>query len=213
MKTPILHYVYDALCGWCYGFSPVIQALHARHGARITVEVHAGGMVLGDRVGPIGEVAPYIRWAYKEVEARTGVTFGKAFLEGTLAEGTATFTSLPPARALAVVKADRPELAVAYAAGLQHGIYHDGQLPEEASWYADLAESLGMDRQAFARALADDASLRGAKADMAFAQRMGVQGFPTVFLEQDGSYALLARGYVPLETLEQALLHHTKQEP
>ncbi|MFW5658939.1 MAG: hypothetical protein ACOCZ8_03040, partial [Bacteroidota bacterium] len=36
-------YVYDALCGWCYGFSPNIQQLHDEFGDRVDFEVVSGG--------------------------------------------------------------------------------------------------------------------------------------------------------------------------
>jgi len=43
------------------------------------------------------------------------------------------------------------------------------------------------------------------RAEFQRAGAMGVTGFPTLFLEQDGEYTVLARGYVPLERLEAAL--------
>ncbi len=46
-STMKLIYVYDALCGWCYGFSPVITDFSARHASEFAVEVVSGGMVLG----------------------------------------------------------------------------------------------------------------------------------------------------------------------
>ena len=60
---PTFFYVYDALCGWCYGFSPVMQNVAAKYDDRLNFEVISGGMVTGPRVGPIGQVAPYIKSA------------------------------------------------------------------------------------------------------------------------------------------------------
>jgi len=115
-------YVYDALCGWCYGFSPVISKLHERHQEELEFEVLSGGMVTGERIGPIGEVAGYISQAYKDVERAAGVTFGEGFLKGILAEGSAIFTSIPPAVALTVFKQHQPKKAVPFAARLQKAI-------------------------------------------------------------------------------------------
>ena len=70
-------YVYDALCGWCYGFSPVIKQVFEKYQAQFDFEVISGGMILGERQGPIGEVAAYIKGAYKTVEDTTGVKFGE----------------------------------------------------------------------------------------------------------------------------------------
>ena len=99
-----LIYVYDALCGWCYGFSPVIDQFAKKYKNDLTFEVISGGMVTGGRIGSIGEVAGYISWAYKDVENATGIKFGNNFLNKTLKDGKAIFTSIPPAIAMSVFK-------------------------------------------------------------------------------------------------------------
>ena len=64
-KTKIL-YFYDALCGWCFGFSTVIERLKSEFGHEFDFEIVSGGLSLGKKSGPIGEVSPYIKGgAYK----------------------------------------------------------------------------------------------------------------------------------------------------
>lgn len=41
-------------------------------------------MVLGEREGPVGKVAPYIKQACRAVEEHSGVRFIRAFLEEVL---------------------------------------------------------------------------------------------------------------------------------
>jgi putative protein-disulfide isomerase len=41
----VLYYVYDPLCGWCYGFSPVINQLKESMQDEFTIEVISGVMV------------------------------------------------------------------------------------------------------------------------------------------------------------------------
>lgn len=45
-----LVYVYDALCPWCYAFTPVVDELRRHYGDRLDHEVLSGGMVRGDQV-------------------------------------------------------------------------------------------------------------------------------------------------------------------
>ncbi len=197
-----LIYVYDALCGWCYGFSPVIEAFAERHQAEFTVQVVSGGMVLGERIGPIGEVAPYISWAYKDVEKATGVTFGQHFLEHTLKEGSAIFTSEPAAKALAAFRQQLPKQSLAFAARLQKAIYYEGTPPLEWAAYGQMAAEFGLEANAFVAALSTPEIEEAAKQDFALANKLGVQGFPTVFLKKDNQLYKLGSGYMPLETLE-----------
>ena len=103
-KITIL-YFYDALCGWCYGFSPVIQKLHQQFEDHFEFQIISGGLRLGEGVSPIGEVAPYIKaGAYQTVEERCGVKFGEAFIKGPMEKGDMILNSEPPAIALAIVK-------------------------------------------------------------------------------------------------------------
>jgi putative protein-disulfide isomerase len=210
-STMKLIYVYDALCGWCYGFSPVITDFSARHASEFAVEVVSGGMVLGERIGPIGEVAPYISWAYKDVEKATGVQFGTAFLAHTLKEGSAIFTSEPAALAMAAFRTHLPQQSLAFAARLQKAIYSEGIPPLRWEAYGDMAAEFGLDARAFVQQLKNSETKRAAQADFLRSNQLGVQGFPTVFLERDGQLYQLSSGYVSLENLEQQYQTALKQ--
>src|SRR5580704_12530891 len=59
--TRAIYYCYDAYCGWCYGFSPVITRLFAEYRSTIAFEVLSGGMILPAAPQPIGVMAGYIR--------------------------------------------------------------------------------------------------------------------------------------------------------
>ncbi|MEL6442647.1 MAG: DsbA family protein [Bacteroidota bacterium] len=210
MSRPTLLYVYDALCGWCYGFGPVMQRVAETYADTFDFEVLSGGMVRGDRIGPIGEVAGYISHAYKQVEERSGVTFGDAFLNGTMAEGTALFTSIPPSRALTAFKATQPADAdgteqVAFAHALQRAVYYDGLPPAEPSTYAQVATDFGLDGDDFAAKLDDPEVAAQTEAEFALASRLGVQGFPNVFVTTGGQLFRVAPGYVPFEQLDATL--------
>lgn len=195
-------YVYDALCGWCYGFSPVMEQFYQDHRSDVSFEVISGGMITGSRIGPIGEVASYIRWAYKEVEQATGVTFGEGFLKGVLEEGTTVFTSVPLGIALSVFKQHRADEAVLFAGALQKAVYYDGLAPQDTAAYAPLAESFGLDGKDFVEQMRQPESQALAEADFRRSQQLGVSGFPTVFAETEGNYYRLASGFTRRADLE-----------
>lgn len=195
-------YVYDALCGWCYGFSPVMEQFFHNHRDKADFQVVSGGMITGPRIGPIGEVAAYIKQAYKDVERATGVTFGRGFVDGVLEQGTTVFTSVPLGIALSVFKTHKPEEAVLFAGALQKAVYYDGLAPRDTEAYGPLAEGFGLDGEAFVRQMRDPAFLEAAEADFQLSQRLGVGGFPTVFAKAGEQYHRLASGYTPLANLE-----------
>lgn len=201
---PKIIYCYDALCGWCYGFSPVMEKIHQQYQKDFQFEVVSGGMVTGERIGPVGEVAPYIKQAYKQVENTSGVKFGENFLR-ELEKGTAIFTSIPPAIAMSILKAEKPELAVPFAGSLQKMIYFDGKAPDDLDAYAELAVKFGFGKQDFLSKLKDEKYQLLAEHDFAQTARYGVRGFPMVIAEIDQQYYALANGYTSLEDMQERM--------
>lgn len=199
-------YVYDALCGWCYGFSSVINEFEEKYKDQVSFEVISGGMITGNRIGPIGEVAPYISWAYKDVEKATGIKFGEKFLNETLKDGKAIFTSIPLGVAMSVFKKLQPRKSIAFASALQKAIYFDGMEPENLNACGAIAQKFDIDPDSFVVAMRDTANLELAKIDFQKSKELGVTGFPTVFVEIDNTYHKLSSGYLSLKSLESNFL-------
>jgi putative protein-disulfide isomerase len=199
-------YVYDALCGWCYGFSPVISKFYYKHRNNFDFEVISGGMIIDNRIGPIGEVASYIKSAYKIVEKETGVTFGKEFLDKILSEGEAIFTSIPPAIALSVFKTLDSEYSLEYAVELQKAIYFHGIKPENLDAYGQIASKFGLDAKAFVLKMKDPMYKKYAEEEFKTATTLGVTGFPSVFVENEGVYYQIGNAYLPFHILEKNFL-------
>lgn len=202
MKKPKIIYVYDALCGWCYGFSPVIRQFHQRYADDFDFEVLSGGMMTGARVKPISTSMSYIEQAYKVVEDRTGVRFGGAYLTNILQPGTYVSDSEKPGMAMTLVKAIRPESAVEFAGTLQNALYRDGVDLNVDAAYGPLVEPLGIDPDEFVGNLSDPAVKEQTWAEFRLVAQYGINGFPTVIAEVGDNRYALARGYVPYEPLE-----------
>jgi putative protein-disulfide isomerase len=203
-------YVYDALCGWCYGFSPVIQELYDSYGHQLEFEVVSGGMITGDRIGPVSDMAGYISGAYTAVENASGVKFGTKFLEETLYRDDVVFSSIEPAIALSVFKTLQPENAVKFASAIQTAIYYHGAEPASLETYADLAHDFGIDLNVFLEKMNDPETIALAEADFRRSRALGVNGFPTTFYEDaNGNRVLLSRGFTTYDKislrLEQAM--------
>ena len=195
-------YVYDALCGWCYGFSPVIAQFQEKYKDSLSFEVISGGMITGKRIGSIGEVASYISWAYKEIEKATGIKFGNEFLNKILKKGDAIFTSIPPAIALSVFKNLDPNNSIRFASDLQRAIYYDGIEPENLDAYGQIALKFGLDAKSFVSKMKDPLYEKLAEDDFKKSAELNVSGFPTIFIEINGTYHKIGSGYMPFSKLE-----------
>lgn len=211
-ETMKLYYVYDGLCGWCYGFSPTMNDFANNHQEELEIEAVAGGMITGDRIGPIGEVLSFLtKEDFERVETYTGVKYGEQFMNGLLKDGKATFTSIPSAVALAIFKEQKPAKQIAFAGKLLKAVYFDGMEPTDYAAYGELAAEFGLNAADFTTKMEDAKYLALAKKDFQLANDLGVNGFPTLVLEYQGQRVIMARGYTPAEQLEQQFIAAKEQ--
>lgn len=196
MKRAEILYCYDALCGWCFGFSPVVTQLHAEFGKQTPFRVFSGGLFTGERVGPINMVAPYIKnGAYHVVEANCGVKFGEPFLKDLHGEGRLTMDSLPPAIALSIVKDQAPGRALEFAGILTNAIYGDGMDPTDLDAYsahveraqiAKTATGLALTGDEFRQRMDEPRYAESAKVDFTISSRIAGGGYPALLLRMVG---------------------------
>ena len=206
MEPIKITYYYDALCGWCFGFSPVFNQIYTEYQSKIDFDVVSGGLFMGDRVGGINEIAPYIKaGAYKTVESTTGVQFGKDFIEKGLEQGKMRLNSLYPAIALCIVKETHPTQTVAFAGLLHRAFYVDGMDSEYIDGYASYAATLGLARDEFNKKMKDPVYQKKALAEFNHANQQGVGGYPALVLEVEGKKAILSNGYVSYEVLKEKI--------
>lgn len=197
-----LVYYYDALCGWCYGFSPVMSKIKEVYGDRLAIEVVSGGLFLGMRAGAINEVAPHIKaGAYKSVTSRTGVEFGKAFLEVVFGEGNMTLDSLPPTMALNIVREVFPERALDFAALLLQAVYFDGLDPVDVEGLSTCAATIGFDKKAFLVKMSDAKYKRLVEQDVEVFRNSQYAAMPALVLVKAGKEYPIARGYTDFENI------------
>lgn len=168
---------------------------------RIDFDVMSGGMVTGDQIAPVSDMAHILKTHGPRVEQTTGVKFGEAFRNGLLAEGTAVFSSLMPSVALCVLKDLAPGLSVPFASAIQNAVYSDGLPPDETSTYRKLAVDFGLDADEFERRMGYPHYGMVANREFAQVAKWGIQGFPSVVLFHNDQGYLIARGYMPYDTL------------
>ncbi|MES1224842.1 MAG: DsbA family protein, partial [Bacteroidota bacterium] len=149
--TPTLYYCYDAYCGWCYGFSPVIKQIAEAYKDKFNFEVLSGGMIIDEKPKPISVLAGYIKNAYKVVEDHTGIKFGSDFLWHINNPDKSDWflNSEKSAIALCVFKDYYPEQQVAFASDLQYALNYEGRDLCDDEAYRHLLEKYNIPAEDF----------------------------------------------------------------
>ena len=207
MKPKII-YCYDAYCGWCYGFSPVIKELWLKHREQFDFETISGGMIPVQDTKHIGNIAQYIQGAYQTVEQTTGVKFGKDYLWHIFNPDESDWypNSEMAAIAMAIFRESYPDQTIAFAADLQYALYEEGRDLTDKEAYRHLLEQYNIDTEVFYQKLGSEAYKEKAYYDFSLIQQLKVNGFPTVFLQlDDAKLYIISRGFSTLEAVEQRM--------
>lgn len=199
-----LIYIYDALCGWCYGFTPVITELQRKYGQEMEVEVLSGGMFLSANHRPASAMYNYISQAHKQVEATTGVAFGRAFLDEYLRTDD-IMDSEKPSVALTVFKQYQPANALSFAHDMQVALNYDGKSLNEDDTYRQLLSKYQLPVDEFLEKMKDDANRYDTTQEFKQVEQWGITGFPAAILDDGKEFFLIAKGYTPLERLQEVI--------
>lgn len=201
---PLLIYCYDAYCGWCYGFSPVMKKVEEAYKDRLQIEVLSGGMVLPEQPVHIGATADYIKGAYKTVEEYTGIQFGEDYLWHINNPDQSDWfpSSEKPAIALCIFKELFPDQQVSFASDLQYSLHYEGRDLTDQEAYRHLLEKYNIPVDDFYSKLVSEEYREKAYYEFQLCKQLQVTGYPQVFMQlTESKFHLLAKGYTDYATL------------
>lgn len=155
-QTVTLQYLFDPLCGWCYGASASIKAL-AKHPA-IDLQPMATGLFAGAGARPMKSFAAQA-WAMDQrIGALSGQPFTEEYRTKVLGAEDALLDSTVATRAVTAVSASAPDRVIDALVAIQSARYQDGKDVTSANVVAGLLTDLGL-ADASARLLAADDAL------------------------------------------------------
>ncbi len=205
---PAFIYCYDAYCGWCYGFSPVIRKLSDQYKNSFDFEVYSGGMILPEKPRHIGLMAGYIQKAYKNVEDLSGVKFGEDYLWHIFNPTESDWhpDSLKPAIALCIFKEYYPDMQVLFAYELQHALHMEGRDLCDNEAYRHLLERYHIPADAFYDKLGAAKYEEQARYEFAIVKQLRVTGYPTLLLQtEENKFYMVSRGFTNYDSVEATL--------
>lgn len=180
MKTTLV-YLFDPLCGWCYGAGPALTAVAA---AGINIELLPTGMFSGPRARMMDDDFASFAW---NNDQRIGRLSGQPFSENyrllVLADRQQRFNSEPASLALTAVALTRPEGGMAALKAIQHARFVAGLDVTDRPTLCAILTQAGLQESADAlsqssQALLDAHRLRVAEAGVLMEQ-FHASGVPT----------------------------------
>ncbi|MEP7297503.1 MAG: DsbA family protein [Burkholderiales bacterium] len=207
--STIITYLFDPLCGWCYGASPTIERLGGRDDIRL--ELAPTGLFSGRGARTMDSTFAAYAWSNDErIERLTGQRFTEAYRTQVLNMPGGRFDSTTATLALTAVAMTAPEHELATLKALQEARYVHALDTSAVPVAAQLLRDAGLSAAA-ERLLATDAELLAANLDrirkaQGLMQTFGAQGVPAMVVTDDRGSRLM-RGDVLYGGFESLMKH------
>ncbi|MGF1649995.1 MAG: DsbA family protein [Hyphomicrobiaceae bacterium] len=202
VEAPHFVYFVDPMCSWCYGFSPVIQALASHFASRLPVRIVVGGLRAGNTSAMRDQDRAYIRSAWQRVNEASGQPFDFGFFE----RDRFVYDTEPACRAVVTMRQRDPGAALAFLGLVSTAFYANNRDTTDTDVLCDLAEDAGQERAGFRSEFLEPETRNATFRDFLFSQQSGVEGFPCLVAgTKSRGYALVAKGFRPADGLVDSL--------
>ena len=193
-----LVYVGDPMCSWCYGFGKELSAVLAAE-PEISLEIVVGGLRAGgtEVLDAAGKQFRLTHWA--RVEDASGLPFNR---EALMARKDFVYDTEPICRAVVAARILAPEAPLLDVfRALQRAFYVDGLDTTDPTTLASVTAlaltELGSPAttEEVLQIYQSPATVEETRDDFRKARALGINSFPALLMEVDGSYYPITPGY------------------
>ncbi|KHK56188.1 DSBA oxidoreductase [Ralstonia sp. A12] len=214
-----LIYVADPMCSWCYGFGPQLadlrKQLAERLGAPVPVTLITGGLRPGQREPMAADKRDEILHHWHAVAERSGMPFDQS-PEVAMRRDGFVYDTEPACRAVVMARevwGEDDERVLILFHAVQHAFYAEGRDTTQVDVLREVAVANGIDAAHFDAVFDTEALRDETREDFRLSRRWGINGFPSLLVEQDSTLYQIGRGYAPAEALYARAVEVMQQHP
>jgi putative protein-disulfide isomerase len=188
-------YLFDPLCGWCYGALPALERLAKLDG--VTVELAPSGLFAGEGARPMdANFAAYVWQNDQRIARLSGQQFTDAYRAKVLGKAEGMFDSAPATIGIVAVGLTEPAREIEVMKALQNARYVDGHDNSELSVVGDILKEAGFSEAARRMHAADEALLSAYRKRTSAARSemksFAVNGVPALIVKDKRGRRLLS---------------------
>jgi putative protein-disulfide isomerase len=201
MPAQLLYFA-DPMCSWCWGFEPVLRAVHSEFADRLKPVLILGGLRPYTETPMTEADKAEVREHWTHVAEASGQPFDYSFFE----RPRFVYDTEPASRAVVTMGALLGSPAFSYFAAVQRAFYAHNRDVTDAEVLLELAVANGADAGEFSSVFASAEAQRETFAHFQTAQRLGVTGFPTLAAANAlGEGEAVAAGYAPYPAVRERI--------
>ncbi|ALI99920.1 DsbA family protein [Rufibacter tibetensis] len=201
-ENPLLLYVTDPMCAWCYGFTPVVRRLKALWYGRLSVQVLVGGLnpYAQDALAPADKDKLAVNW--HRSQRKSNLPFDYSFF----LQRDTIYDTEPACRALLTVRHLRPGLSLEVLRALHSAFFADGLDISDPHVLVEVLRPFGIPENLFLAVFETDEIYHQTQEEFQMVTQMGATTLPSVYLDHAQGPRLISRGFCELPELEERLL-------
>ncbi|MDP4686378.1 MAG: DsbA family protein [Salibacteraceae bacterium] len=194
-KNPLIIYIADPMCSWCYGFAPAIAQIKAAY-PTFEFRTVMGGLRPGgtDNLADMGE---FLAEHWNEVHERTNQPFN----HGIIGDRNFILDTEPGCRAVVAARHLGLKVDLAFFHSVQKAFFVDNSSMINTETFANLAEQAGLNKEDFIQAFESEEIKYDTRAEFQLSSEMGISGFPSVVIRHKEELFLASNGYRSFEDL------------
>jgi putative protein-disulfide isomerase len=184
MNNPVLYYVHDPMCSWCWGFKQALEQLLKELPPEIETNFLVGGLA-PDSDQPMPEsMQQQLQNTWRHIQQRIpGVKFNYDFWT-VCSPRRSTY---PACRAVIAANRQNKESGPAMIEGIQIAYYQQARNPSDIETLADIAEQIGLDKKQFIADINSQAVEEELNHQIQLARAMRADSFPSLVLQINDS--------------------------
>jgi putative protein-disulfide isomerase len=192
-------YLFDPLCGWCYGAGPALEQISQL--ADVKIHLAPTGLFAGEGARAMDTAFAAYAWQNDQrIARRTGQPFSHAYRQQVLGATGSMFDSAPATLAIIAVGLHEPADEMAALKALQHARYVDGRNTADLDIVAGVLAEAGFNAAAEHVRTPDEALMAAYRARVQAARaqmtQFGANGVPAFVIGEGQARRLLPSGAV-----------------
>ncbi|MBL4899453.1 MAG: DsbA family protein [Colwellia sp.] len=200
MSKPILYYIHDPMCSWCWGYRPTWLILQKKLESVVQINTMVGGLAEDSNSPMPDSMQNFLQQTWHKISEELGTEFNFDFWSQCQPKRS-TYLSC---RAVIIARHYQKEQAMCLA--IQEAYYLHAQNPSEVSTLIKIAASIGLDSDIFAQQINSDKVMNELFNEIAKVRAMPIQGFPSLVLVVDGELLPIRIDYKNWQTSYDSIL-------
>ena len=198
MENPVLYYVHDPMCSWCWGFRSTFEQLSSALPKDVKLVKVLGGLAPDTDVMMPMQMQQHIQQTWKRIEEKIpGVHFNFDFWQKCQPRRS----TYPACRAVIAAGIQNEKYKDVMIAAIQTAYYQRALNPSEHSVLIQLARENELDPVVFLQDLVSEKVEQMLQSEISTADKLPVSSFPSLVLQLNGAYRPIAVDYLNHESM------------